>query len=317
MKTATNLMKKLAAQLFPSNEVEQEAFLGALLQPSGDKNQCVLWTGDHSDELILAPKTTMPAWVPDFVDSMGDGPPVGKSQAYADGRVYPMDFSSILTASAMLQIPASAVERVLDVCAAPGGKSFFAKMALQPDLLLSNEVIGKRLGILRHNLKKSGLDGCYTHSMEVHELVPDCQRAFDAVLVDAPCSGQSLLAKGIDNPGCFHPNIVKGNAKRQLKILTAASEAVASGGWLFYSSCTFATRENEWVMEKFLANHLEFRAVVVDHLTPMRSALSEHPCYRIYPHRDGGAGGFVALLQRDDSAGRGDVSARLLEYPVK
>ena len=137
-------------------------------------------------------------------------------------------------------------------------------------------------------------------------------------MVDAPCSGQSLLVKGTKNPGCFHPNIVKGNAKRQLRILSQSGACVAPGGHLFYSTCTFAIRENERVVEKFLSRHEEFESVTIPHLKDCRSSLSEHFTYRFYPHVPGsGAGGFVALLRKAGGAGElPGLREELVSYPV-
>jgi 16S rRNA C967 or C1407 C5-methylase (RsmB/RsmF family) len=142
---------------------------------------------------------------------------------------------------------------------------------------------------------------------------------FDLVIVDAPCSGQSLLAKGIENPGAFHPATVKGNAKRQLGIVTAAADCVAPGGTLLYSTCTFSERENERVVSKFLGRMPDYKVLPVAHLEPWRSPLADFPCYRLYPQSGLGAGGFVALLaRRDNGVPRSAISdeALLREYPV-
>ena len=157
----------------------------------------------------------------------------------------------------------------------------------------------------------------YTQSLDPSDLSEVGKSVFDVVLVDAPCSGQSLLAKGKDNPGCFHPNLVKGNAKRQLRILSQSSECVADGGWLFYSTCTFARRENEGVIEKFMKRHPEYRPVEVPHLKPFQSEVCDFFCYRIYPHRQNGAGGFTSLLKRDGSIGSlPEIPLLFVDYPV-
>lgn len=317
MSEPTNLMKKQAAQLFPDSVAEQGAFLDSLLSPAETRYPAVIWTGSQSEDSDLPelPDDSVPDWLPDQVAFLQQDTVPGKSGLFEKGAIYPVDTSSIYTASTMLE--ARGARRVLDVCAAPGGKSLFAGAVLKPDFLLSNEVIGKRLGMLCHNLRKCSLPNFYTQSLDPAELAASGKSIFDLVLVDAPCSGQSLLAKGKDNPGCFHPNIIKGNAKRQLRILSQSSECVADGGWLFYSTCTFARRENEGVIEKFLKKHSDFTPVEVPHLYGFRSDLSDFSSYRIYPHRRNGAGGFSCLLKRTgDLAQLPEIPDVFLEYPV-
>lgn len=312
-------MQKTAIALFPDAESEQIEFLDSLLSPT-PKGNAVIWTsGERTDELKLQPREGLPSWLPGEIDLLEPEEKAGKSRAYRDGLLYSLDYSSVLTASALLalsdQIDSSST--VLDACAAPGGKSILCSTLLKPGLLLSNEVEGKRLGMLRHNLTRCRIPNAYTQRMPVHELAEQTRHAFDLCLVDAPCSGQSLLAKGQDVQGCFHPSIVKGNARRQRKILSACSETVRPGGFLFYSTCTFSQRENEGAIEKFLTDHPDFAPLEVPHLAEYRSTLSEFPSYRIYPHRSNGAGGFVCLLQRSSRESEiGSIPDALLAYPV-
>ncbi len=312
-------MRKQAERLFPDDPTQQQALLTALTSDEPLRHPAVIWTGDRpaDHDLPVIEATDMP-WLPAELSLLEPDASPGKSPLLAEGAIYPMDRSSLYTASAMLA--SGHPRRVLDVCAAPGGKSLFAATLLQPDYLLSNEVVGKRLGILRHNLSRSGRPHVFTQSLDPAELAVLAPESFDLVIVDAPCSGQSLLAKGTENLGCFHPNIIKGNAKRQLRILSQSAECVAPGGYLFYSTCTYAERENEGAIEKWLKrSETTFEPVAVPHLQPQQSDLVDWPCYRIYPHRDRGAGGFAALLRRtgDTPAELPDLPSELLGYPVK
>lgn len=321
MTEATPLMKKAAAKLFPESEEEATAFLRALLAPVPRGNALVWTVPPRAREFETVDRAELPVWLPESVELALAGVKTGKSPAYLAGEVYPLDFSSVITGSAMLAaregLPDS--PRVLDLCAAPGGKSILASVLLTPGLLLANEVEGKRLGILRHNLARCRLARTFTQRLASEEFARLAPAAFDLVLVDAPCSGQSLLAKGMDNPGCFHPATVKGNARRQRRILEAAGATVAPGGFLLYTTCTFSLRENEEAVEKFLAASPVFEAVAVSHLDAFRSPFSNHPAYRVYPHRSPGAGGFAMLLRR-----RGErppleatpLPSLLLDYPV-
>lgn len=322
-KEPSNLMRKSASALFADSTTEQADFLSALLEPR-PRGNAVLWTVPRRPgELEVIDRATLPDWLPDEVELLQPGFKIGHTAAYLAGEVYSLDYSSVLTGSAMLAARGGLPEapRLLDLCAAPGGKSLLASVLLKPALLLANEIEGKRLGILRHHLGRCRVAKAWTQRLTPEALATLAPLAFDLCLVDAPCSGQSLLAKGIENPGCFHPSAVKGNARRQLWILEAGARMVAPGGFLLYTTCTFAPRENEGVIGKFLAKAPDFEAVEVPHLAAWRSptALSEFPGYRFYPHRLPGAGGFAVLLRRRGdltSESRSDLPASLLDYPV-
>lgn len=311
-------MLRQAAQLFPDEESEQIAFLNSLVNPEDRKYRAVIWTKPEAKDCAdfsVRSGDEVPSWLPGQISLLSPGESPGKSKLFEDGAIYPIDTSSVYTASAMLA--AVPPRRILDVCAAPGGKSLFADSVFNPEFIFSNEVVGKRLGILRYNLKKSGRPNFYTGNLDPAELAEVAPEVFDLAIVDAPCSGQSLLAKGTENPGCFHPNIIKGNAKRQLRILSRSAQCVVAGGYLFYSTCTFARRENEGAIEKFLKHHGEFTPVEVPHLGEFQSELCDFPCYRIYPHRRKGAGGFTCLLRKDgDHQELAEIPEKLQVYPV-
>ena len=322
MMEATNLMRKAAEALFPETEESQGAFLRALLEPA-PRSGAILWTVPRREgEFETVPREMLPPWLPDAVELVRPGVKIGFAPAYAAGEVYPLDFSSVVAGSAMLAAGEALPPqpRVLDICAAPGGKTILASVLLRPGLILANEVEGRRLGPLRHNLSRCRVERAFTQRLAAEEIARFAPGAFDLCLVDAPCSGQSLLAKGIANPGCFHPSTVKGNARRQLRILAAAAETMAPGGFLLYTTCTFSPRENEGVAGKFLESSPEFTPVEVPHLAELRSPLADFPAYRDYPHRSPGVGGFAVLLRRAEEAGtrsHDPLPAPLLDYPVK
>ena len=230
MKEPTSLMRKAADRLFEENAGERDRFLAALIHPP-----CfapwILWTGDETEKASVAAMPPGFDWLPAFAMRLEPGADPGKHRLHEEGACYCLDFSSIWAASAMLAMESGPErKRVLDVCAAPGGKSIFASLALRPEFLLANEVIGKRLAVLRHNLKTRRIPNAFTQRLDLRELAAAAPEAFDLAIVDAPCSGQSLLAKGIENPGAFHPATVKGNAKRQLGILTSCRCLRGAGG---------------------------------------------------------------------------------------
>ncbi len=310
---ASRLLTSLAEKLF-SGPAERDAFIAAL-EKTQSYPPCVVWCDrERSPDVLDLPRAERVVdWLPEWVLRLDTEQP-GKHPLHEAGAFYSLDFSSVFAASALLQI--GQMERVLDVCAAPGGKSVFASRALDPEVLVANEVIGKRLGILRHNLSRCRIPNSYTQRLDPAELAELAPGVFDVVIADAPCSGQSLLAKGIENPGCFHPATVKKNARRQRRVLASSAETVAPGGWLLYSTCTFALEENERIVTWLLKHFEHLRPVQIPHLKPWRSPHAEFPAYRLYPHSQLGAGAFTCLLRNEAEGERGEIPGRLLEYPV-
>ncbi len=317
----SRLLLNLAQRLFPG-EPERNAFLQSLETPAPER-RAVIWTGSPDPTWRSAHTTPPPPELSDWpwprwLDIVTPGVRPGQDDLHEAGAFYSLDVSSIWAASPLWIIETPPSPRVLDVCAAPGGKSIFASRALAPGLLLSNEVIGKRLGILRHNLARCGIPHAFTQRLDPADLGAQLPEAFDVVLVDAPCSGQSLLTKGIDNPGCFHTTVVQHNSRRQRRILAEAARTVTPGGHLLYTTCTFSPEENEKVIGWFLQRTPEFRAIEVPHLAPWRSRLRDDPAYRLFPHQGLGAGGFACLLRREGSgpASTG-IAPEVLGYPVE
>jgi hypothetical protein len=166
------LMKKAAATLFPDSGEEQASFLHALLAPGPRGNASVWMVPPRPGEIETLPREAFPEWLPPFIEVVTPGVKIGLSEAYKQGEVYPLDFSSVLTGSAMLSardsLPREA--RILDLCAAPGGKSILASALLRPGLILANEVEGRRLGPLRHNLSRCRIAAAHTQRLDTEEI---------------------------------------------------------------------------------------------------------------------------------------------------
>lgn len=280
--------RKLAAKLAP----DPEAFLAAL-EEGKSARPAVLWLQSEAEH----PFATLPPapWQPDFVETMVEGERPGRHALHDQGAYYCLDLSSVFEASALCGLPTGGT--VVDVCAAPGGKTIFAHRALAPERLIANEVIGKRLGPLTGNLKRCNVPA-ETRCADPSKLADELAGLANVVLVDAPCSGQSLLARGQDNPGAFHPVNVNACANRQKRILAESMRLLSPGGFLLYSTCTYAREENEEVIEWLLERFPELVPQELPRHTAHRSPLTEHACYRLWPHESFGAGGFVALLQK-------------------
>ena len=188
-------------------------------------------------------------------------------------------------------------ERVLDLCAAPGGKT--TQLAAQmggEGILIANEIDGGRAKILSQNIERTGVKNCAVTNAAPAQLAARFFEYFDLVLVDAPCSGEGMFKKEPEALAHWNPGNVALCAARQREILEEAAPMVACGGRLIYSTCTFAEEEDEWQVEAFLCAHPEF-------------ILKESK--KLYPHRSGGEGHFAALFEKKEG-GRG----RAKPYPV-
>ncbi|MCI8496761.1 MAG: hypothetical protein HFE85_00745 [Clostridiales bacterium] len=203
-------------------------------------------------------------------------------------------------------------DRVLDLCAAPGGKSTQIAAALKGQgLLWSNEAVKSRTGALLSNLERIGAANAVISSAYPSELCGRLSGFFDRVLVDAPCSGEGMFRKEPAAVEHWSEANVKACAERQLSILNDAAGCLRAGGRLVYSTCTFSREENEGVVEAFLRENPEFELVSIQ--ADFGRAAFE-PCAqarRIFP-MDGGEGHFAAAFYKKD--GNGEIPAEYA-YP--
>lgn len=197
--------------------------------------------------------------------------------------------------------------KILDMCAAPGGKSTQLRNKLsEKGVLVSNEIIPSRCKILTGNIERLGLRGCVTTCMDTGRLAKVFPRTFDLIMVDAPCSGEGMFRKeeiAIDE---WSEENVKMCAERQREILENASLCLKDGGYIIYATCTFSLEENEMTVDSFLQKHPEFELVkardeVVDSTSDgifFDGCQTENISYarRFYPHKSRGEGQFMAVL---------------------
>lgn len=296
MKTPSNLLLKLSRRLF-ENPDDQEKFVKALTHPL-PFHPCILWCQDSHDFSPFEVKKPLP-WQPGFIDRLALGEKPGQHSLHEKGYFYCLDFSSVFAASTLLTVPGS-VNLVFDMCAAPGGKSVFAWKAMHPDFLISNEAIGKRLGMLISNLKRCRIKPSVVVNRDSSILAQMMLLSSHLVIVDAPCTGQSLIAKGGKAPGCFHPTAINKSANRQKRIIANSAKIVAPQGYLAYMTCTYSPEENEQVCEWLLERFPQFQAVEVSHLQDYQSHLTTMPCYRMFPQDGLGAGAFTVLFKNTD-----------------
>lgn len=196
---------------------------------------------------------------------------------------------------------------VLDLCAAPGGKSSQIKNELgENGVLVSNEIVPSRCKILTGNMERMGFKNVVTTCMHPQKLKKEFPKTFDMIMVDAPCSGEGMFRKeeiAIDE---WTPENVKMCAERQAEILDCAVKMLKDGGYIVYSTCTFSLEENEMMVDSFLKNYPEFE------LVPTTERVRENTTdgvnfdgckcknlnytRRCYSHKTKGEGQFVAVL---------------------
>lgn len=177
---------------------------------------------------------------------------------------------------------------VLDLCAAPGGKSTQLAARMQGSgLIFCNEINFSRAKILSQNVERMGVkNACVTvcQPQQLAELYPAC---FDALLVDAPCSGEGMFRKEPAALNEWSAENVAMCARRQSAILESADKLLKGGGELVYSTCTFAPDEDELQIKNFLERHSEYSLVTL---------------HKLMPHKVRGEGHFAALLKKNEGA---------------
>ena len=309
MEKTSNLLIKLSRRLFTDASL-QEKFVAALTQPQSF-HPCVLWCREKPDELPFLAESPID-WQPKFIDRLTLDSKPGQHSLHNSGYYYCLDFSSVFAASVLLKIT-SPIKIVFDMCAAPGGKGIFAWRLFQPELLIANEVIGKRLGMLISNLKRCQIQPSVVVNRDSSVLAEMFAQTSDLVIVDAPCTGQSLLAKGEKAVGCFHPANINQCANRQKRIIANSAKIVAPQGYLAYMTCTYSPEENEEVCQWLIKKFPQFQAIEVEHLRDYRSHLTNLPCYRIWPQERLGAGAFAALFKNTEQGEQNQLELDALE----
>lgn len=221
------------------------------------------------------------------------------------GAYYVQEASSMFLDFALRScIPAPKNLRVLDLCAAPGGKSTLIASWLDPEsLLLSNEVIRSRAGILEENLGRWGYGNTWVCSNDPRE-IGRIKDYFDLVVVDAPCSGSGLFRKDEKAIAEWSPEAVALCSSRQQRILHDIYPALKQNGLLIYATCSYSPAEDEQVLDQ-LATQYGFESVLLSPpadwgVVATQSPLHNMQGYRFFPHRLQGEGFFLAVLRKTE-----------------
>jgi len=239
-------------------------------------------------------------------DPLEEKIPPGKHPYHIAGLFYLQEPSAMLPPEMLNPQPN---ERVLDLAAAPGGKTTHIAALMQTQgLLVANEIHPKRVWELVKNLERCGVCNAMVTNETPERLAQNLEGFFDKVLVDAPCSGEGMFRK---NPRArleWKPTVVQGCAARQRVILESAARLVRPDGCLLYSTCTFSPEENEGVIARFLADHPEFEIVDIprqEFFLPCRpdlvgpdALLELVRAIRLMPHNSPGEGHFAVLMRK-------------------
>lgn len=248
-------------------------------------------------------------WCPAAFFLEGEERP-GRHPYHLAGLYYLQDPSAMAPAELLAPRPG---ERVLDLAAAPGGKTTaLAALMEGRGLLVANEIKNSRLGHLVQNVERWGAGNVVIVNETPERLADHFGPFFDRVLVDAPCSGEGMFRKDMGARRDWSPEMVAGCAVRQRNILRVAARLVRPGGLLLYSTCTFAPEEDEGVVGEFLdrqaeGNGARFEVVALPHLDGFMpgqpawvgaGAKGLERAVRLFPHRLTGDGHFVCLMRR-------------------
>ena len=221
----------------------------------------------------------------------------GAHPLHEAGAYYIQEPSAMLPATLLTLAPG---ETVLDLCAAPGGKSTQLAAAMAgKGTLVCNEPVPNRAQILSRNLERMGVTNAVVVSADPAALAQAWPELFDAVLVDAPCSGEGMFRRHPETRLEWDAQTPVRCAARQQSIWESACAMLKVGGRLCYSTCTLSPEENEQTFATLLATHPELQAVPFDvTLSPGSTRTATDGHIRLYPHEIQGEGHFAALARK-------------------
>ncbi len=247
-------------------------------------------------------------WTPDGIYINPEERP-GKQPGYYTGLYYPQEPSAMTPAQAL---DVEEGDLILDLCAAPGGKSTQIASKLGDNgSLIFNEIVKNRVGILAENVERMGIKNAVILNEHPERLIKNFKERFDKILVDAPCSGEGMFRKDSAVIDEYSPDRPESCSVKQSKILETVDKLLKPGGEIVYSTCTFSPLENELVIQDFLDKYdyelldtgLEGINDVKVNIPNVRSEILEKTT-RIWPQVNEGEGHFVAKLKKGGMPGR-------------
>ncbi|QDQ01677.1 16S rRNA (cytosine(967)-C(5))-methyltransferase RsmB [Lysinibacillus fusiformis] len=220
-----------------------------------------------------------------------------RTQAFKDGFITIQDESSMIPANVLNP---TAGMRVLDMCAAPGGKTtHLAEKMNNEGSILATDLHPHKLDLVDHNTERLGLDIVETAPIDGRKAPDFLQLAsFDAILVDAPCSGLGVMRRKPDIKYTKREEDLENLQKIQLALLDAATKVLKQDGKLVYSTCTVDKQENEGTVQAFLTEHPEMEAIQLESLPTKLAEKQANGMLQVFPQDFGSDGFFVAAFRK-------------------
>lgn len=259
------------------------------------------------DFLDISPFKLAPIpWIENGFYYDGEVEKPGKHPYYFAGLYYLQEPSAMTPAN---QLPIEPGDKVLDLCAAPGGKTTELGSKLQGEgLLVSNDISTSRARILLKNQELMGLTNIYVMSENPEKMINIFPQYFDKILVDAPCSGEGMFRKDHKMIKSWQESGPQVYAQIQKDLIIQAAQMLKPGGMILYSTCTFNQEENEGTIAHLLEEYPEFQVVTQKSYSGFRNGIrGTYTCQgledtlRIWPQHMDGEGHFLALVQKAES----------------
>ena len=221
--------------------------------------------------------------------------PLGKSPFFSCGLYYIQEPSAMLVTH-FLNIQKD--DYILDMCAAPGGKTCAAASQLSEDgLMIANDIVPLRTKILSENVERFGLKNTIVTNCDPLVFENQLKGFFDKIILDAPCSGEGMFRKSDAAIETWSLEKVHECAHIQRQLLDAAMNLLKPEGQLIYSTCTYNTIENEEQIQ-YLLNHYNCSLIPLKKSHGMSPGMNMEEAVRLYPHHYQGEGHFIALIQK-------------------
>lgn len=228
----------------------------------------------------------------------------GRSAYFLAGLYYIQEPSAMLVADAL---PIESDDFVLDMCAAPGGKSCeIASRLTGEGILIANDIEASRARILSENIERFGLDNTIVTNVDPMRFTKQFQEAFDKIVLDAPCSGEGMFRKLEQAIDTWSEEKVLECAHIQKNLLKGAYDMLKQGGMVIYSTCTYSYEENE-AMVHYAVDELGFELLPLNKSNGLCPGVDLDEVVRCYPHHYRGEGHFIALLKKPGNSPRKQV----------
>lgn len=221
--------------------------------------------------------------------------PLGKSPFFLCGAYYIQEPSAMLVAH-FLDVKKD--DYILDMCAAPGGKTCAVASRLsRQGLMIANDIVPLRAKILSENIERFGLKNTIVTSSDPSSFTTHFSDFFDKIILDAPCSGEGMFRKLEQAVETWSIEKVKECAYIQRNLIDIAMRLLKPGGQLIYSTCTYNTTENEEQI-RYLLSHYDCSLIPLEKSHGMQPGINMAEVVRLYPHHYQGEGHFIALIQK-------------------